>query len=302
MLSRMWASPAKGIGPPTVPGIIQRVIRPIPSHKAQLLLVNLLTGWPLREIDELFVGNGLTETAQYDARRWPIGTSERRGAAASYLAAVDLGDEHQRVGLLRVFADVLRSLDEDSAQRLAQLLEEDGFRFQSPTRIAAEELRMPEGGRLTAALPDFSTITDPDVLREHAERMHRASVAADAPDAILAARELLESTCKLICEAYDVDLRRSPNLGELYKLAAEPLGLNASNVPEDDPGAAAARKVLSGLVRVADGLGDLRTRIGRGHGHARRSPARQRHADLATGAAAILTIFMLDTWRDRQSR
>jgi hypothetical protein len=276
---------------------------PNPSHKTQLLLVNVLTGWTLREIDERFIGNGLTETAEYDERRWPIGTSERRSAAASYLAAIDLRDAHQRVGLLRVYADVLRTTDEDSAERLAQLLEEDGVGFQSPTRIAADDLKLPEGGgRLAAALPDFSSIADPDVLREHAERIQRASVAGDAPDAILAARELLESTCKLICEAHGVTVPKSPNLGELYKLAAKPLGLEAGDVPETDSGAKAARKVLSGLVRVADGLGDLRTRLGRGHGQTERSPARQRHADLATGAAATLTIFLLDTWRDRQAR
>jgi hypothetical protein len=36
-----------------------------------------------------------------------------------------------------------------------------------------------------------------------------------------------------------------------------PLGLDAGGVPESDPGAQAAREVLSGLVRVAD----LRTSV-----------------------------------------
>lgn len=264
-------------------------------------MVRLLTDWTLSEIGEPFAGNGLTRRADVDEDEWPVvGSSVRRAEAASQLAAVDFADPAQRVGLLRVCADILRTTDEDTAEHLAQLLEEDGVSFQSPTRIAASDLRIPdEARRLDAAIPDFKGITDPGVLREHAERIQRASVTADAPDAILAGRELLETTCKLICEHYGVRVPKSPNLGELYKLAAKPLGLDAADVPVDDPGAAAARKVLSGLVRVADGLGDLRTRIGRGHGRTSRSPARQRHADLATGAASSLAIFLLDSWRAR---
>lgn len=191
----------------------------------------------------------------------------------------------------------------DQRDRLQQLLEEDGVNFSSPGRIDPEMLRpQRRDGRLEAALPDFKLITDPDVLREHAERIQRASLGADPPDAILASRELLETVCKLVCQDYGVQVPKNPKLGELYKLASQPLGLDPASIEGDDEATKASRKVLSGLVRVADGLGELRTRVGRGHGRTSPSSARQRHADLATGAAATLAIFVLDTWHERRSR
>jgi len=264
--------------------------------------MRLLSDFTLSEIGELFAGNGLIRTSPYSQDEFPTGTGQRRDMAASYLAALDLSDENERIGLLRVFEDVLDRVDEDRAEQLARMLEVDGVGFESPTRIRADELRLPDTppSRLDTALPDFTAITDIGVLREHAERIQAASLRADPPDAILAARELLETVCKLVCEDYDVEIPKSPNAGQLYNLAAKPLGLNAAAITGDDDASAASRKVLSGLVRVADGLGDLRTRAGRGHGRTTRSSARQRHADLATGAAATLAIFILDTWQERR--
>jgi hypothetical protein len=51
-------------------------------------------------------------------------------------------------------------------------------------------------------------------------------------------------------------------------------------------------------MNIAVGMGELRTRVGRGHGRATPSLARQRHAELATNAAGTLALFMLDTWQD----
>ena len=277
---------------------------PEPSHKTNLLLVRTLTDWTLREIRELFAGNGVTATTDsLSESRWPIGASVRRAEAAGYIEATDLSDERQRLALLRVYSDVLSQMpDIPDRDRIQRLLEEDGVDFAEAGRIAPAALRpLPTGGRLEAALPDFKRIEDPAVLREHAERIQRASLSADAPDAILAARELLETVCKLVCEDYGVEVPRSPNLGELYKLAAGSLKLDASEIAGETEAAKASRKVLSGLVRVADGLGELRTRVGRGHGRTKTSSARQRHAELATGAAATLAIFILDTWHERRS-
>lgn len=278
---------------------------PIPelSHKTNLLLVRTLTDWTLREIRELFAGNGITtRTDSLAESRWPIGGSVRRAEAAGYIEAADLADERQRLALLRVYSDVLSQMpDVPDRSRIQRLLEEDGVEFSGTARIASESLRpVPSGGRLEAALPDFQLVKDPEVLREHAERIQRASLSADPPDAILAARELLETVCKLVCEDYGVTIPKSPNLGELYKLTAGALGLDAAEIKGDNEAAKASRKVLSGLVRVADGLGDLRTRVGRGHGRTKISSARQRHAELATGAAATLAIFVLDTWHERR--
>lgn len=271
-----------------------------------LALVVYCADVTLGEIGALFAGNGLTtRNEEFDPDEWAQSGGERRHRAAEYLSAIDMTDEAQRTRLLHVFDDLLSKepfsdWKADEQKEIRRLLKRDGVKFDGD-EIDGEQLRMPESspGRFESALPDFSEISDVDVLRRHAVRMQRAQVNADPEDAILAARELLESVCRMICDWHFVPVPKSPNAGQLYKLAAKAVGLDARDVPDSDPGAAASREVLSGLVRVASGLGDLRTRIGRGHGRSEPSGARQRHADLAVGAAGTLALFLLDTWQAR---
>jgi hypothetical protein len=153
-------------------------------------------------------------------------------------------------------------------------------------------------------LTSYERISDPELLREHARRMQGALGRADPADAVLAAREMIESTCKLILADYGQSPPKNANLGQLYKQTAQVLALDPAAVEGDEEASKAARQVLQGLVSVAAGMGELRTRIGRGHGHghAHTSPARQRHAELTTSCAATLTLFMLDTWHERRER
>lgn len=112
---------------------------------------------------------------------------------------------------------------------------------------------------------------------------------------------MVESTCKLVLEDYGETAPKNANLGQLYKQVAGVLKLDPAAVEGDNEASRAARQVLQGLVSVAAGMGELRTRIGRGHGRAQASPARQRHAELTTSCAATLTLFLLDTWHARRS-
>lgn len=279
---------------------------PTLSKKPLLALIAYCADITLGEIDALFSGNGLTALNEdFEPSEWAQTGGVRRHRAAEHLSAIDMTDEEQRVRLLCVFDDVLAKEPwsewrGDEQKEIRRLLRRDGVKFEDG-EIVADQLQTPKHakGKFESALPDFSSVTDVEVLREHATRMQRASVNADPADAILAARELLESVCKLICEHYFVSVPKNPNLSQLYKLAAKGIKLDAQDVPKSDPGAAASREVLSGLVRVASGLGDLRTRIGRGHGRTQPSAARQRHADLAVGAAGTLALFLLDTWQAR---
>jgi Abortive infection C-terminus len=278
-----------------------RVVQPNPSHKTQLHVVRLLTGWSLAEIDNAFAGNELmAKVAELDEYRWPVGASVRRHSAASYHAAIDLSDPSQRARLLHVYDDILASDDLDTGE-LQRLLRGDGIQLTADGAIAPEELAIPDSGPFDAAsLPQFSLIRDDVVLREHAVRMQRALGNRDPADALLAARELLETVCKLVAEDYGKTIPKNASLGQLYAIVADELGLRAAAIEGDSDASKAARKVLQGLASIADGMGELRTRIGRGHGHTRVSPARQRHAELGTNAAATLALFILDTWHERR--
>jgi hypothetical protein len=275
----------------------------IPSHKTQLHVIQLLTGWTLREIDNLFAGNELTDAVnELDERQWPVGGSSRRHSAASYHAALDLSDPNQRARLLRVYDDVLAADPEsEQSRQLRRLLRRDGIRIAGDGAIEGAELELPSPGPFDASrLPDFSLIQDSEVLREHAMRMQRALGQRDPADALLAGRELLETVCKLVAKDYGKPIPKNASLGQLYSIAADELGLKAAAVEGDTEASKAARKVLQGLASIADGMGELRTRIGRGHGRTDKSPARQRHAELGTSASATLALFILDTWHERR--
>ncbi len=280
-------------------------IKGIPSHRTQLHVVGLLTDWTVREIEELFAGNELTGTSeQLDEARWPIGSSVRRDLAARYHSALDLSDRSQPARLLRVYDDLLNAMgDSPSGAEVRRLLRRDGVRLDAEGSISAEELELPDPGPFdAAALPDFSRVRDPEVLREHAIRMQRALGNRDPADALLAAREMLESVFKLVLEDYERGYPTNASLGQLYGLVAEELELKAAAIEGDAEASKAARKVLQGLASVADGMGELRTKVGRGHGRTKRSPARQRHAELGTSATAALALFVLDSWHERRER
>ncbi len=276
----------------------------VPSHKSQLFVVRLLTAWSLGEIDHAFAGNELTaQVDDLDEARWPVGGSVRRRNAAAYHAALDLADPRQRARLLRVYDDILaRHEDQQENAELRRLLSSDGIEITADGRIASAELAIPDAGPFDAeSLPQFSLVRDDAVLREHALRMQRALGNKDPADALLAARELLESVCKIVAADYGKAVPKNASLGQLYGIVADELGLKAAAVEGDSDASKAARKVLQGLASIADGMGELRTRVGRGHGRTRTSPARQRHAELGTSAAATLALFILDTWHERRT-
>jgi len=267
--------------------------------------VDWLTGWTLREIDTLFASHELPSPVEtLDDARWPVvGSSVRRDLAARYHSAIDTRDPAMRARLLRVYNEMLTTASESAPKAFVGALKADGVRIGADGTIDPAQLAVEAVGVLDEKSVSLAGLRDPDVLRQHARRMQRALGDSDPADAILAARELLESVCHVVIEAHGADAPRNPSLGQLYGQAADLLGLRAEAIEGDDAASKAAKQVLQGLMNIAVGMGELRTRVGRGHGRATLTPARQRHAELATNAAGTLALFMLDTWQDRaQSR
>lgn len=277
---------------------------PTVSHRTQLLAVELLTDWTVREINTLFAGHELPAPAEdLDERRWSVvGSSVRRDLAARHHATIDMSDPSMRARLLRVYDEMLsRSSDYPGWRAFRGALTADGVRLTTEGRIEPEQLRIEVRSHAIEALPlAGGHVRGPEVLREHARRMQRALEGEDPADAILAARELVESVCHLVIEDYGQSAPKNPSLGQLYGLVADLLDLKAAAIAGDDDASRAAKQVLQGLMQIAVGMGELRTRVGRGHGGTRTSPARQRHAEMATNAAATLALFILDTWRERK--
>jgi hypothetical protein len=135
-------------------------------------------------------------------------------------------------------------------------------------------------------------------LRDHLDRIDR-TIAVDPPAAISAAKELLESTCKVILDATETPFSKGDDLPGLYRKVAEVLRLNAESVSESATGSQAAQKTLRTLTTTVQSLAELRNQLGLGHGRSAPSPALERHARLSFNACVTVVEFLLDTWQVR---
>lgn len=159
---------------------------------------------------------------------------------------------------------------------------------------------VPRGARPAPIVPErFERIDDPGVLEDHLRRIDEG-VERDPAAAIGAAKELVESVCKVILDDYEVEHDRKDDCLSLYKKVAAKLELNAESVPDSRKGSQAAQKALRSLVSTVQSLAELRNELGLGHGRSRRSPAVTRHARLAATAARGVAEFLLETWHERR--
>lgn len=281
------------------------------SHRTQVLVTQWLTSATVGQIDTIFSSHELpapVNAEELDPQRWAcVGSSVRRELAARYHAAIDPSDRQAEVKLLRAYDELLadeqlNGWDEGKGRRaIVGALKRDGITFGSDGGIAQHHLEMPPASGVAAKRVELAKVRNPAVLKQHLERLDRGADFKDPADVILAARELIESACHIVIEAHNDTAPKDPSLGQLYGQAADHLGLKAAAVPGDTEASKAAKQVLQSLASMADGMGRLRTRIGRGHGGPDVSPAEQRHAQLARNAALTLVTFVLATWEEREA-
>ncbi len=281
------------------------------SHRTQVMVVTWLTSSTVGQIGTVFSSHELPAPIDEDAldlQRWAcVRGTARRGLAARYHAAIDPDDRRTEVKLLRAYDDFLRDdllgQGEAASGRKAAIgaLRQDGFTLDAEGHIAQVHLQFPARGGVSTERVELAKVRDPAVLKQHLERLTRGEGFNDQADVILTARELIESACHIVIEAHDDKAPRDPSLGQLYGQAAGHLGLKATAVPGDTEASKAAKQVLQSLAGMADGMGRLRTRIGRGHGGPNVSPAEQRHAQLARNAALTLVTFVLATWEELEA-
>ncbi len=143
-----------------------------------------------------------------------------------------------------------------------------------------------------------SLLDNPGTLKDHLDRIDR-TIENDPPAAISAAKELVESTCKVILEKTNTSYSNSADLLNLYKKVSEILRLNATAVPDSAPGSKSAERTLRTLATTVQSLAELHNELGLGHGRAAPSPALERHARLSFNACVTVVEFLLDTWHAR---
>lgn len=259
-----------------------------------LLADELAQSWTLRTIEVLFddadVPLGPPEAADG-------ASGQRRGLLQQYMASLDLDQPGDRGKLARVITDVLHDIrarpDAEAVYaRWVDYLRRDGFSVDAATgRLLGQSVALTE----TA----LSALTDPTAIHDHLRRLGD-NVDADPRAAVSSAKDLLESTAKLVLRERNIDYSPKEDLPKLVARAQQALKLTAAEATTGTPAEELALKnILGSLTKLAQGVTELRNKVGVGHGRESVPTwVRPRHARLAAGAAQVWCQLVLETLED----
>ncbi len=154
-------------------------------------------------------------------------------------------------------------------------------------------------GQGTAVLDELDEAVErfgiPDIDM-HAARIRRG-LHDDPAQAIGSAKELLETTLKAVLGLHGPGPETRLDVPKLVKRANLKLGLDASGVASDEPGAAERRKVLGSLAQIVHGTAELRNAgLGTGHGLSRGPVLDVATAKLVVSAAVAVSTFYAEAY------
>lgn len=264
------------------------------SRRTLIEFRELLVGWTLRTITDLFEGHGFTrEFVPPDE----LHGGQRRDLVECYYAGIELTDREQVRRLLLVFDDILFEIPDSFAEgkrKLIRFVERDGFAFRN--------------GRIVDAGLDYSVdlaipaTLDTSHLYIYLDRIS-GSIESDPELAVGSTKELVEATLKSILRGCNEDFDESKeDVPVLLKKVQRALELAPDGVDSTRRGADTIKRVLSNLGAVAIGVAELRNLYGSGHGRSQRRVVDSRLARLVVGAGGTLCKFLLETFEDRQKR
>jgi Abortive infection C-terminus len=231
---------------------------------------DLATDSRLAAIDRAFQDEGLApnpDTTYQDS-------SARCTLAQEYLENVNWSDPDQVTRALRAIERVLDGCEGAFVEKFWKSPAHDGYK------------RDPESGLLDIPVTTFSpgslsNLKDASVIQTHLTRIQRA-LAIDPELAIGSAKELIESTVKLVLDQRRVAYDKNDDIVALIDRSQEAIGLSPAKVPTTSPdGGGSIKRILGGASSVAIGVAELRNQYGTGHGSGRvRAGLRARHAHL----------------------
>lgn len=259
------------------------------SRATRRAVREMLSGTVLREIDGMWQDEGFAPGPEPEMF---VG-GQRVSSFQSYMDCVDWTDPRHVARVLRVFEVALRGIDAEYLGAVVMGLRRDGYQLGHDGRIT--------GGPLVVVQEKvLSGLTDPGAIREHLARICRAIESDDAAQAIGSAKELIESTAKVVLHERRLPVSDKDDLPDLVKQAQLALAVHPSSAAPGPDGSDAVKKILGGATSVAVGLAELRNRgYGTGHGTGRaRVGLSGRHARLAVGGARLWCEFMRDTLAD----
>lgn len=254
----------------------------------------LMTDVPVGEIQHAFQDEGFAPNPKCAFQD----SSVRRVTTEEYLSGIKWADRAKWPSLSRVLERLLAGVLPTGTYRtnwdgFVRQMELDGWTVNDQGHISG--IYDPVG----LSPESIAQVADPEALYEHLDRLRRAVGDADPALVIGSAKELVESTAKLILAKLDVQWNdRNDDLPDLIGKAHEALGLHPGKSVGPD-GSKPVKRVLGGLTSVVLGLGELRNQYGTGHGPgAKRVGLQDRHARLAVGSAITWCELVLDTLAD----
>jgi hypothetical protein len=262
------------------------------SRATRRAVREMMSGTVLCEIDGMWQDEGFAPGPEPEVF---VG-GQRVSRFQSYMDCVDWTDSAHVARALRVFEVALRGIGAEYLGAVVMGLQRDGYQLGPDGRIT--------GGPLVVVQEKvLSGLTDPGAIREHLARISRAMDSDDAAQAIGSAKELIESTAKVVLHERCLPVRDKDDLPDLVKQAQLALAVHPSSAAAGPDGSDAVKKILGGATSVAVGLAELRNRgYGTGHGPGRaRVGLSGRHARLAVGGARLWCEFMLDTLADQNA-
>ncbi len=278
------------------------------SRRARSLLADELSQWTLREIEREFEEVGIANVPDPDFQG-----AQRRTLVAGYYYTLDftkpadarkfvdvatlIVTERERrwnleTGYQAPWSDPLKPPGEHPMARFIGEMKRCGYEW-----VDGRFVGFTNSARLADAKA-FAEVLDLAHLGEHVARIERA-IETDPRQAIGSAKEMVETVCKTILGRRGIPHAKDDTLMELGKATFRALKQLPDDVPETAKGAKTIRVLLNNLSTVVQGLAELRSSYGTGHGqHGKAKGLEGRHARLAVGAAATLTTYMLETDRD----
>lgn len=242
----------------------------------------------LRDIDGMWQDEGFAPGAED-----PDVGGQRVSRFQSYLDQVDWTDRGHVDRALRVFETALADFDDQYLGAVRRCLERDGYALANG-RIT--------GGPIGPTVREGAlfAVEDPAAIRDHLDRISRALADDNPAQAIGSAKELVESTAKLVLRTRGLEVSDRDDFPELVRAAQLALEVHPKQATPGPDGSDAVKRILGGATAAAMGVNELRNRgFGTGHGTTgRRAGLGPRHAHLAVSSAKLWCEFMLDTLAD----
>lgn len=243
------------------------------------------SGIVLRDIERLWEGEDFRH-GFYDENG-----GQRVSLWRAYEAAVDWANADHARRVMRVYEVVLSDFSsEETRERLKVTLSRDGWRYDEDHRIVPTV-------RVAAPLSGLTALRSADGIEEAFNRVSLL-IGADPGGVVAASKELIEATAKTALDELNIEYTDREDFSALIPRTQRALGLAAGVVDGELDNASSVRRILGGLASIAQGIDELRNSEGGGHGRARSTRLRTRHARLAFNGARAWCEIVLDTLID----